>query len=72
MPLIQIKVFENELTQDQSDKLIHKITDAVTETTSEKLQEVTWVVIDEVKSGHWGIGGNTLGLNDVKKLMADE
>ena len=34
--------------------------------------DVTWVMINEVKSGHWGAGGNTLGLDDVKKLMASD
>ena len=70
MPLIQIKVFEDELSQEQAKDLINKITDAVTEVTSEKLRDVTWVVINEVRSGHWEIGGNALGLDDVKKLIA--
>ena len=70
MPLIQVKVFEGELSQGQSRDLINKITQAVTDVTSEKLRDMTWVIIDEVKSGHWGVGGNGLGLNDVKKLIA--
>ena len=70
MPLINVKVFKDELSQQQSAELIGKITDAVAEVTSEKLRDVTWVVIDEVKSGNWGVGGNALGLDDVKKIMA--
>ena len=70
MPLIQVKVFEDELSQEQSEDLIGKITDAVTEVTSEKLRDVTWVIIDEVNSGHWGVGGAALGLDDVKRIMA--
>ena len=42
----------------------------MTEVSSEKLRDVTWVVINEVESGHWGVGGNALGLDDVKKIMA--
>lgn len=72
MPLIQVKVFEDELDRDQSVDLIERITDAVTEVTSEKLRDVTWVIIDEVKSGHWGVAGNPLGLNDVKNIMASD
>jgi 4-oxalocrotonate tautomerase len=71
MPLIQIKVFEGELSKEQSSLLINKITHAVTEVTSEKLRDVTWVIIDEVKDGHWGLGGNSSGLDDVKNLKAD-
>ncbi len=72
MPLINVKVFKDELSADQSKKLIGKITDAVTEVTSEKLRDVTWVIIEEVKDGQWGVGGNALGLDDVKKIMAGD
>ena len=64
-----IKVFEGELGKEQSKELLKKITNAVTEVTSEKLRDVTWVVVTEVKSGNWGVGGNALGLDDVKKIM---
>jgi 4-oxalocrotonate tautomerase len=69
MPLITIKVFEDELSSEQSKDLISKVTDAVTVVTSEKLRDVTWVIIDEVKNGHWGVGGNAIGLDDVRKMM---
>ncbi len=72
MPLIQVNVFEDELNQKQSSDLIEKITNVVTEITSEKLRDVTWVILHEVKNGHWGVGGNPLGLDDVKKLMASD
>lgn len=71
MPLIRVDVFEDELSQEQSKELINKITDVVTEVTSEKLRDVTWVIVNEVKDGHWGVGGNPLGLDDVRKLIAN-
>ena len=71
MPYIEVNVFEDELTQTQKEQLISKITTAVTDVTSEKLSEVTWVVIKEVASGSWGVGGNALGLDDIKGLMAE-
>lgn len=70
MPFVEIKVFEDELTSKQSKDLIQKVTDVVTEVTSEKLRGVTWVVINEIKSGNWGVGGNALGLDDVKKIIS--
>ncbi len=70
MPLINVKVFKDELSADQSKDLIGKITDAVTEITSEKLRDVTWVIIEEVKDGQWGVGGNALGLDDVRRIMS--
>ena len=71
MPLVRVDVFEDELSQEQSKNLIHKITDVVADVTSENLRDVTWVIINEVKDGHWGVGGNALDLSDVKKLTAD-
>jgi 4-oxalocrotonate tautomerase len=55
---------------DQTRALIQKITDAVASVTSEKLRDVTWVIVREVPSGNWGIGGAALGLDDVKKIIA--
>ena len=72
MPYIEVNVFEDELNQDQSSQLIEGITNVVTDITSEKLRDVTWVVIKEVKSGHWGAGGKALGLEDVKQMIADD
>ena len=71
MPYIEVNVFEDELSQTQKEQLISKITTAVTDVTSEKLSDVTWVVIKEVASGSWGVGGNALGLDDIKGLMAE-
>jgi 4-oxalocrotonate tautomerase len=36
----------------------------------EALRGVTWVVIDEVASGEWGIGGQPLTTADVRALAA--
>ena len=71
MPLIQVKTFKDELSPEQSKDIIAKITDVITDVTSEKLRDVTWVIIEEVKDGQWGVGGNALGLADVKQIMAD-
>lgn len=68
MPLVRVDVFKDELSPEQSTDLISKITDAVAEVTSERLRDVTWVMVNEVKDGHWGVGGKTLGLDDVKRL----
>ena len=68
MPLIQIKVFEHELSSEQATDLVLGITDVVTQVTNEKLRDATWVLIDEVKDGHWAIAGQPLSLADVKRM----
>ena len=34
------------------------------------MRPVTWCVVEEVRSGDWGIGGNLLTTADVKNLAA--
>ena len=36
----------------------------------ENMREVTWVVVEEVRTGDWGIGGRPLSTEDVKTLAA--
>ena len=36
----------------------------------ENMRPVTWVIVEEVRSGRWGIGGNALGTADVLALAA--
>lgn len=36
----------------------------------EAMRQVTWVTIDEVESGDWGIGGNALTTQDVRDLQS--
>ena len=53
IPLVNVKLIEGVLSQAQQKEMIQKITDAVVSIEGENLREVTWVVIDEVKSGNW-------------------
>ena len=70
MPLVEIKVFEQELSAQQTQELIQRVTDVVASIVGENLRGATWVVVDEVKSGNWGVGGRALTLADVKALVA--
>jgi len=70
MPFVEIKVFEGELSKQQSQELIGKVTDTIVSFAGENLRQATWVVIQEVKSGNWGVGGNALGLDDIKRIQA--
>lgn len=70
MPLIQVKVIEDVFTDVQKHDIVTKLTDAMVEIEGENMRPVTWVVVEEVKSGQWGIGGNPLTTADVKALAA--
>jgi 4-oxalocrotonate tautomerase len=50
--------------------MVQKRTDTMVSIEGENMRKVAWVVIDEVKSGNWGIGGNAITTEDVKALAA--
>jgi 4-oxalocrotonate tautomerase len=68
MPLIQVKVIEGVFTEAQKREIVHKLTDAMVSIEGESMRCVTWVIVEEVKSGDWGIGGKSLTTADVKAL----
>ncbi len=70
MPLIQVKLIEGVFSEGQKRDIIRGLTDTMVSISGENLRPVTWVVVEEVKSGDWGIGGNGLTTTDVKKLAA--
>jgi 4-oxalocrotonate tautomerase len=69
MPLVTVKVIEGVFTQEQKQEMINKITDTMVEIEGENLRPVTWVLVEEVLSGDWGIGGNGLTTADVHALQ---
>ena len=69
MPIITVKVFEDELTQTQTEKMAGDITEAVIPFVGEALRNSTWVLVEEIKSGFWGIGGKPFGLADLRRIQ---
>ena len=69
MPLINVKLIEGVFTPEQKTQIAERLTDAMVSVEGENMRGVTWCVIDEVKSGDWGIGGNGLTTADVHALQ---
>jgi 4-oxalocrotonate tautomerase len=70
MPLINVKLLEGVLTPKQKHEAIRRLTDTMVSIEGENARPVTWVVLEEVKSGEWGIGGNPLTTSEVQTLLA--
>jgi 4-oxalocrotonate tautomerase len=70
MPLINVRLIEGVFTSAQKQEMIHKLTDTMVSIEGENMRSVTSVIIDEVKSGDWGIGGRPLTTVDVKAMAA--
>ena len=70
MPFVNVKVIEGVFTPDQKRAMVERLTDTMVSIEGEAMRGVTWVVVEEVRSGDWGIGGTSLTTADVKALAA--
>lgn len=70
MPLVDVQVIEGVFSADQKKEMIEKITDAMVEIEGEAMRGVTWVRVQEIGSGEWGIGGKAITAADVKAMQA--
>lgn len=61
MPLVTITTPEAVFTDDQKRAMIEKVTEAMVEVEGESFRDKTWVVLEEVPTGHWAIGGQLIG-----------
>lgn len=68
MPFINVKVIEGVFSNEQKREIVRKLTDAMVSVEGENMRPVTWCVLEEVKSGDWGIAGNPLSTADVLAL----
>ena len=70
MPLINVRVVEGVFDPGQKRRMIEDLTEAMVAIEGENMRPVTWVVVEEVASGDWGIAGKPLTTADVKALAA--
>ena len=70
MPLVNVKVIEGVFSDEQKREMIHRLTDTMVAIEGEAMRGVTWVIVEEVQSGDWGIGGQALTTADVRALAA--
>jgi len=70
MPLLQVKLIKGVFDHDQKQEMIHKLTETMVGIEGETMRSVTWVIVDEIESGEWAIGGHALTTQDVKDLQS--
>ncbi len=71
MPLLTVTMIEGVFTPAQKRDMVRKLTDTMVSIEGENLRPLTLVVLEEIKSGDWGVAGNPVTTNDVKALQAD-
>lgn len=68
MPLIQVKMIEGVFNTAKKQEIVQKLTDTMVSIEGEALRPYTVVLLEEVKSGSWGIGGKGLTTSDVHAI----
>jgi 4-oxalocrotonate tautomerase len=68
MPLITVKLIEGVFDADEKHEMIEQLTETMVGIEGENMRGVTWVVIEEIKSGEWGLGGQALTTEAVREI----
>ncbi len=70
MPLINVKLIEGVFTPAQKKEMITGLTDAMVSIEGENLRPAPVVIIEEVRSGDWGFGGQATTTEAVLEMAA--
>ncbi len=66
MPYISVRIAKGNVTADQKREVIKRMTDVLFDVLG-KPKPSTYVVIDEVETDNWGVGGESLTVIRSKK-----
>ena len=69
MPLVDIQVIEGVFDDAEKRRMIEEVTDTMVRIEGEAMRGVTWVRVQELASGAWGIGGKAMTTDDVKAVQ---
>jgi len=68
MPLVDIQLIEGVFDDQQKRKMIEEITETMVAIEGEAMRGVTWVRVQELASGAWGIAGKPMTADDLRVL----
>lgn len=70
MPYINCRVMEGVLSDDQKAEIAEQFTETIASVAGEPVRGLTWVVIDDMASGHLTIGGRPITTEGVKEVLS--
>ena len=70
MPFVNVKLIEGVFDSAQKREIVERLTETMVQIEGESMRGVTWVVVEEVKSGDWGIGGQPMTTEAVRSLAS--
>ena len=66
MPYVNVKVTKDRVTKEQKEEIIRGVTNLLRDILG-KNPQTTVVVIDEVETDNWGIGGETVTIRRARE-----
>ena len=60
MPIVEVKLIERVFSDEEKRQMIERLTDVMVSISGEALRQSTHGVIEDIKSGEWGIGGRPI------------
>jgi 4-oxalocrotonate tautomerase len=70
MPYINCRVMEGVLSEDQKAEIAEQITETFASVVGEPVRGLTWVLIDDMSSGQFTIGGRPVTTEGVREMLA--
>lgn len=70
MPVATIQVIGGVFSPQEKQRMIEGVTEALVAVEGEELRDKTVVIVEETKSGDWGVGGQVLSTEDVQRLRS--
>lgn len=68
MPFANIAVVEGVFSPAEKQQLMTRVAEALISIEGEGLREKTVVILTEVKSGDWCVGGQALTTNEIRRF----
>jgi 4-oxalocrotonate tautomerase len=70
MPIVNIRVIEEVFTAEEKQQMLTGVTEALVAVEGENVRPYTVVIIEEVHSRDYAVGGQPLSTGDVQTLRA--
>jgi 4-oxalocrotonate tautomerase len=72
MPVVNVRLMENVLSPEQKHQIAEQFTDTLVSVIGEPVRELTWVIVDDIRSGQLSIGAKPITTEAVKEMLAGE
>jgi 4-oxalocrotonate tautomerase len=70
MPVVNVRVMENVLSPEQKQKIAEQFTETLVSVIGEPVRELTWVIVDDIRSGQLSIAATPVTTEAVKEMLA--